>query len=93
MSMHFSIFEILMLVCFGASWPFALIKTYKTKVVKGTSRLFLSLIFIGYLCGILHKIFYLYDWVIYLYVLNALFVAADFVLYFRYRKRPENKKS
>ena len=86
MSMHFSIFEILMLVCFGASWPFALIKTYKTKVVKGTSRLFLSLIFIGYLCGILHKIFYLY-------VLNALFVAADFVLYFRYRKRPENKKS
>ena len=59
MSMHFSIFEILMLVCFGASWPFALIKTYKTKVVKGTSRLFLSLIFIGYLCGILHKIFYM----------------------------------
>jgi hypothetical protein len=80
-----SIFEIVMLVCFGASWPFAVSKTYKTKNVKGKSILFLSLILIGYIFGILHKIFYNYDHVIYLYVLNGIMVLADIVLYFRYK--------
>lgn len=80
-----SIFEIGMLVCFGSSWPFAVAKTYKTKNVKGKSILFLSLILIGYVFGILHKIFYNYDYVIYLYVLNGIMVLADIVLYFRYK--------
>ena len=39
-----SFFEAGMLICFGASWPFAVAKTYKSKSVKGKSRLFLSLI-------------------------------------------------
>ncbi|MDD3013348.1 MAG: PQ-loop domain-containing transporter [Candidatus Gastranaerophilales bacterium] len=82
-----SIFEIGMLVCFGASWPFAVVKTYKTKNVKGKSILFLILVLIGYLFGILHKIFHNYDMVIYLYMLNGLMVLADIILYFRYRKR------
>ncbi len=82
---HFSIYEILMLICFGASWPFAVAKTYKTKNVKGKSIFFLTLILIGYGCGIAHKMFYHYDIVIYLYALNGLFVFADFVLWFKYR--------
>lgn len=80
-----SIFEILMLICFGASWPFAVAKTYKTKNVKGKSILFLSLIFFGYLCGIAHKILFHPDMVVYLYVLNGLLVLADIVLWFQYR--------
>lgn len=80
-----SIFEIVMLVCFGASWPFAVAKTYKTKNVKGKSILFLSLILIGYVFGILHKIFNNYDAVIYLYLLNGIMVLADIILYFRYK--------
>lgn len=90
MSAHFSIYEILMLVCFGASWPFSLMKTYQSKNVKGKSRLFLSLILFGYVCGMLHKIFYMYDWVFYLYALNATFVAADLILYYKYKNRSEN---
>jgi len=82
-----SIFEIGMLICFGASWPFAVAKTYKTKNVKGKSILFLSLILIGYLFGILHKIFHSYDLVIYLYMINGLMVLADIILYFRYKNR------
>ena len=39
-----SFFEAGMLICFGASWPFAVMKTYKSKNVKGKSRLFLTLI-------------------------------------------------
>jgi len=83
--MHLSIFEIGMLICFGASWPFAVAKTYKTKNVKGKSILFLSLILIGYLFGMLHKIFFSPDPVIYLYLANGLLVLADMILYFRYK--------
>jgi hypothetical protein len=46
------IFEILMLLCFASSWPFAVAKTLRTKVVVGKSPVFLALIFIGYLSGI-----------------------------------------
>jgi len=82
---HMSIFEIGMLICFGASWPFAVVKTYKTKNVKGKSILFLSLILLGYIFGILHKIMYNLDFVVYLYALNGLLVSADVFMYFKYR--------
>jgi hypothetical protein len=74
-----------MLFCFGISWPFAIIKVLKTKSVKGISLLFLGLVFIGYLCGIIHKCFYSSDWVILLYIYNALLVFTQIVLYFIYR--------
>lgn len=80
-----SIYEILMLICFGASWPFAVLKTYKTKNVKGKSVLFLSLILIGYICGIIHKCIYNPDAVILLYVLNLVLVGTDLILWFKYR--------
>jgi len=81
-----SIFEAGMLVCFGASWPAAVAKTYRTKNVKGKSRLFLWLVIIGYAFGMIHKIIYDYDLVLYLYVLNLLLVACDLVLVYKYRK-------
>lgn len=81
-----SIFEALMLVCFGISWPFAVAKTYKTKNVKGKSSLFLLLVIFGYIFGIIHKILYSFDYVIFLYVFNCLMVLFDLILYFRYKK-------
>ena len=86
---HMSVFEALMLICFGASWPFAVMKTYKTKNVKGKSILFLSLIFIGYIFGIINKVIKGVDFVIYLYVLNGIFVLTDILLYFNYKNRTE----
>lgn len=85
-----SIFEAMMLICFGASWPFAVAKTYKTKNVKGKSRIFLSLVIFGYICGIIHKILYSQDLVILLYILNLVLVSADLFLCLLYRNRPEN---
>lgn len=82
-----SIYEALMLICFGASWPFAVMKTYKTKNVKGKSLLFLCLIIIGYICGIIHKCIYKPDAVVWLYVANLVLVSADLVLWFRYKNR------
>lgn len=86
-----SILEAGMMFCFGASWPFQVAKTYRTKNVKGKSILFLWLVETGYVLGMLHKIFYNMDAVIYLYALNFLLVGADMFLYYLYRNRPENK--
>ena len=52
-----TICEIVMVVCFGASWPFNIVKAYKARTAKGTSLLFMSLIGLGYIGGILSKIF------------------------------------
>lgn len=81
-------FEIIMLVCFGASWPFSVYKTWQTKSVKGKSAIFLLLIIIGYVAGIIHKLIYKPDAVIWLYALNAIMVFIDLSLWFRYHKQP-----
>lgn len=82
---NFSYYEILMLICFGVSWPVALLKTYKTKSVKGKSILFLLLILLGYVFGIIHKLVYSPDYVIWLYILNGMLVFADMTLWFIYK--------
>ncbi|HBF35684.1 TPA: hypothetical protein DDW35_14085 [Candidatus Sumerlaeota bacterium] len=80
-----SIFEIIMLLCFGISWPFSLYKTWKAKNSTSKSRVFLVLVILGYVSGVLHKVYHSPDWVILLYVLNGAMVFADFYLCCRYR--------
>ena len=84
-----SFFEAGMLICFGASWPFAVIKTYKTKAVKGKSKLFLFLIILGYVFGMINKILNSMDVVFWLYVINLLLVSTDFMFCIMYRKGEE----
>jgi len=84
-----SVFELIMLVCFGAAWPFSIYKSYKTKNNSGKSLLFLAVILAGYMAGILHKIFYSYDKIIYAYILNALMVLVDIALYLKNRNQDE----
>ena len=86
-----SIFEAGMLICFGASWPFAVIKTYKSKSVKGKSKLFLFLIIIGYIFGMINKIINSMDIVFWLYVVNLLLVSTDFYFCIVYKKLEEIK--
>ena len=81
-----SIFEIIMLICFGAAWPFSIYHSYRSRTHHGKSLLFLYVILFGYVAGTLHKIFFYYDAVIFLYVLNGLMVATDILLYYRNRK-------
>jgi len=80
-----SVFEIIMLVCFGAAWPVSIYKSLRTREVAGKSLPFLVIILVGYAAGILHKIVYHYDLVIFLYALNALMVSADIAIYLRNR--------
>jgi len=83
-TMNVSIFEILMLLCFACSWPFSIVKALRTKVVIGKSPVFMSIIVLGYVFGILHKIFYHPDAVVFLYLFNLLIVSFDLSLYFKY---------
>ncbi|KJU85273.1 conserved hypothetical protein, membrane [Candidatus Magnetobacterium bavaricum] len=78
-----SIFEIIMLVCFGSAWPCSIYKSYKSGKNEGKSVQFLFIIFLGYLSGVTHKFLYCFDYVSYLYVLNGSMVFIDILLYFR----------
>lgn len=85
-----SVFEFLMLLCFGASWPFSIAKSIKSRSTKGKSIVFLSLIELGYVCGITHKVLNNFNWVTYVYILLFLVVGIDIVLYFVNRRREES---
>lgn len=78
-----SIFEVVMLICFGAAWPFSIYKSYVSHSVQGKSPSFLIIVLLGYVAGILHKLLFQYDLVIYLYLLNFIMVFTDLLLYFR----------
>ena len=84
--------EIIMLICFGFSWPFNAVKSYKARTAKGKSPTFLCLIIIGYIAGIASKFvnphfdFAAKWYVIFLYVLNMIMVSVDLVLYFRNKR-------
>jgi formate hydrogenlyase subunit 3/multisubunit Na+/H+ antiporter MnhD subunit len=80
-------FEIIMLLCFGVAWPFSIWKSWKTGRSEGKSRRFLVIVLLGYVAGILHKIFYKLDGVIVLYVLNMVMVGIDLALYYRNVRR------
>ncbi|MCX7794541.1 MAG: hypothetical protein N2257_09105 [Thermodesulfovibrionales bacterium] len=82
-----SFFEILMVICFGAAWPFSIVKSLKTKDVSGKSPVFLFIVLAGYISGIIHKILYSYDAVIFIYIINALMVAIDTAIYFQIKKK------
>lgn len=88
-----SIFEMIMLLCFGAAWPLSIYKSYTSKSVAGKSVFFLYVIMLGYVSGIINKLLYHYDWVVFLYVLNLLMVTTDLLLYYRNLKFSQNKSN
>jgi hypothetical protein len=79
-----SVFEAVMLICFGVSWPVSITKAIRTKVVVGKSPLFMTIVCFGYVAGIIHKLLYSRDWITALYALNLVMVAIDLILYYRY---------
>ncbi|MGE4321148.1 MAG: hypothetical protein AB7E61_06850 [Acholeplasmataceae bacterium] len=86
-------FEIGMLISFGFAWPTAIYKSIKSKSIEGKSLLFLYIILIGYVMGIMHKIFYNMDFVIILYIINFLMVFTDLMLYYKNKKRSYLKQA
>lgn len=79
------VLEILMIVCFGISWPLSVLKSYRARTTRGKSLFFLIMIFVGYICGIAAKLSApSFKWyVLFFYVLNLVMVGTDLILYFR----------
>ena len=78
------IFETVMLVCFGLSWPINVIKAYKARTAHSTSLPFILLIIAGYIAGISAKILMgNINYVLVAYLLNLAIVSLNLVVYFR----------
>lgn len=77
------IFEIIMLICFGMSWPISVYKSFKSKSTKGKSAVFIIAIIVGYISGIIGKIVnHQLSYVVVLYCINLIVVSIDLALYF-----------
>ena len=85
------LFEIMMVVCFGISWPLNIYRSYRARTAKGKSLPFLIFIFVGYIAGIISKLtndVYLSSfsdkwYVLIFYCINLVMVGIDMALYFR----------
>ncbi|HMM70042.1 MAG TPA: hypothetical protein PKD08_06055, partial [Gudongella oleilytica] len=61
-----------------------------SKSVAGKSPYFLIVVIIGYISGIINKLLYSNDIIMYLYILNLLMVATDLAIYYRNVKLAKN---
>ncbi|SHJ37884.1 hypothetical protein [Parasporobacterium paucivorans] len=78
------IFEMLMVICFGISWPLSIYKSLKSRTAKGKSLTFECFILIGYVFGIISKLTQSsISYVLIFYVINFISVSIDIGLYFR----------
>lgn len=77
-------FEMCFLLCFAAAWPVNIYKSLKSKTAKGKSVSFEYIVVLGYLFGIAAKLVDDHlSYVIIFYVVNALMVSFDIVLFYR----------
>ena len=98
MALFAEILEVLMIVSFGASWPFNVMKSYRARTTKGKSLMFLCLIFFGYIAGVVMKavkisindytglVSFIAWLALAVYILNLLMVGTDLALYFRNKR-------
>ena len=92
------VLEAAMIILFGISWPFNLIKSIRSGSTKGKSLLFLILIDVGYIAGITSKFFstsFVWEtdwWIFMIYVINFTFVSADLIMYFVNKKKESELK-
>lgn len=88
------IFEFIMLICFGLSWPISVYKSFKSKSTKGKSVVFIGAIIVGYVSGIIGKIVNnSINYVFVLYCFNLLVVSIDLCLYFHNKRLERFQKA
>lgn len=84
--------EFAMLFAFGFSWPFAILKTWRSKRVDGKSPAFMIIILIGYACGIAaHLVEGTKLWLCFVYLADMALVSTDLALYFHFSRK--NRKN
>lgn len=88
------ILEVIMLLCFGLSWPVSLIKNLRAKSAKSTSLAFMCLILSGYLAGITAKAITVgANYVFFVYLFNIAMVLANLAVTLLNRHREQGGKA
>ena len=88
------IFELIMLICFGLSWPISVYKSIKSKSTQGKSVVFIVAIIVGYISGIIGKIVNeQLTYVLVVYCFNLIVVSIDLALFFINRKHEKRRYS
>ena len=78
------ILEVIMLVLFGLSWPFNILKSIRSRTAKGKTLTFHFFIIVGYLCGLASKfVGGNITYVVYFYMVDIILVSTDLVLTIR----------
>ena len=78
------LFEAMMVVSFGISWPVSIAKSIKSRTAKGKSLIFILFILLGYGFGIVSKLAAgKITYVFVFYVINFVMVTFDVFLYIR----------
>ncbi len=78
------LFEALMVISFGLSWPMSIWKSVRSRTAKGKSLFFLCMILFGYGAGIASKLFSgKITYVFAFYIINFIMVGIDLAFYFR----------
>ena len=86
-----TVFESVMLICFGLSWPISVYKSITSKSTKGKSGIFIIAILLGYIAGIAGKIVgNAVNYVLIIYIFNLIVVSIDFLLFLKNRKSEKN---
>ena len=81
------IFETIMLLCFGISWPFNIAKSLNSRTAKGKSLQFEVCVVVGYLFGIAGKfVGGNVTYVVAVYLLDVTMVTIDILLTLRNRR-------
>ena len=81
------IFEVIMLCCLGASWPFNIVKSLRSRTARGKSLLFEVCVIVGYLSGLAGKLLSgNLSYVVAFYLMDILMVATDLTLTLRNRR-------
>lgn len=97
-----ALLEMLMLLCFGASWPVNISKLIRSKTTKGASILFYFLIWTGYVAGVVSKLITIsindcpwYEsvkwYVMAIYIINLIMLTVGIIVWFCIRSK--EKKS
>ena len=90
--------EIGMLIAFGASWPFNIAKSWRSRTARGKSVLFEIIVVGGYLIGLAGKFITwhrtgVWAYSIWFYFADIAMVSIDIVLYFRNRRLDRLRES
>lgn len=103
MDTFISLMEMMMVILFGLSWPLNIVKAWKARTAKGTSLLFYSFIWLGYIFALAGKLAMIkshapapwYEtvhwYVMFFYIVNILMVTIGIIIYLRNRLLDEKK--